>query len=49
MRTGEERGTIRMGWTGTRLIAMGGLTEGQNGRKMARKMAKERTGRRGGA
>ena len=49
-RTGKERGTKRMGWMGTRLMAKGGLTEGQNGnedKKRARKMAKERAGRRG--
>ena len=47
-RIGKERGTVRMGWTGTRLMAMGGATEAE-GRHCNRddKMARvKRVGRR---
>ncbi len=50
-RTGGERGTRRMGWMRTRVMAMGGSTEGWHGKsdeKMARKMTKPTMGPGGG-
>ncbi len=50
-RTGGERGTMRMGWMTTRVMATGGAAEGWHGNKdnnkMARKMTNEISGRRG--
>ncbi len=49
--TGRERGIMRMGWTGTTVMATAGWIDGgtkrQRDEKMAGKMAKERVRRRG--